>query len=119
MNYIYRRFDTQDSSSRCDSVLSDVFVSNADRLEIDADVVTKAFQHVCSRKATGPDGISAFLLKHLLRSWHRFGAPYSNFRSITTGYKYSGKPHILLLYQRKLAQKKTMITDLLHLHQLS
>ena len=59
MNDIYRRFDTQDSSSRCDSVLSDVFVSNADRLEIDA----KAFQHVCSRKATGPDGIPTFLLK--------------------------------------------------------
>ena len=63
MNDFYRRFDTQDSSSRCDSVLSDVFVSNADRLEIDVDVVTKVFQHVCSRKATGPDGISAFLLK--------------------------------------------------------
>ena len=39
MNDFYRRFDTQDSSSRCDSVLSDVFVSNADRLEIDVDVV--------------------------------------------------------------------------------
>ena len=39
------------------------FVSNADRLEIDVDVVTKVFQHVCSRKATGPDGIPAFLLK--------------------------------------------------------
>ena len=60
MNYFYRRFDTQDSSSRCDSVLSDVFVSNADRLEIDVDVVIKVFQHVCSRKATGPDGIPAF-----------------------------------------------------------
>ena len=44
-------------------MLSDVFVSNADRLDIDVDVVTKVFQHVCSRKATGPDGISAFLLK--------------------------------------------------------
>ena len=32
-------------------------------LEIDIDVVTKVFQHVCSRKANGPDGISAFLLK--------------------------------------------------------
>ena len=63
MNDFYRRFDTQDSSSRCDSVLSDVFVSNADSLEIDVDVVTKVFQHVCSRKATGPDVISAFLLK--------------------------------------------------------
>ena len=62
MNDFYRRFDTQDSSSRCDSVLSNVFVSNADRLEIDVDV-TKVFQHVCSRKATGPDGIPAFLLK--------------------------------------------------------
>ena len=63
MNDFYRHFDTQDSSSRCDSVLSDVFVSNADRLEIDVDGVTKVFQHVCSRKATGPDGIPAFLLK--------------------------------------------------------
>ena len=63
MNDFYRRFDTQDSSSRCYSVLSDVFVSNADRLEIDVDVVTKVFQHVCSRKATGPDGIPPFLLK--------------------------------------------------------
>ena len=40
MNDFYRRFYTQDSSSRCDSVLSNVFVSNADRLEIDVDVVT-------------------------------------------------------------------------------
>ena len=63
MNDFYKRFYTHDSSSRCGSVLSDVFVSNADRLEIDVDVVTIVFQHVCCRKATGPDGISAFLLK--------------------------------------------------------
>ena len=44
-------------------MLSDVFVSNADRLDIDVDAVTKVFQKVCSRKATGPDGIPAFLLK--------------------------------------------------------
>ena len=73
MNDFYRRFDTQDSSRRCDSVLSDVFVSNADRLEIDVDVVTKVFQHVCSRKATGPDGIPTFLLKtfaeELAQAW--------------------------------------------------
>ena len=43
-------------------MLSDVFVSNANRLEIDVDV-TKVFQHVCSRKPTGPDGIPAVLLK--------------------------------------------------------
>ena len=61
MNDFYRRFDTRDSSSRCDSVLSDVFVSIANRLKIYVDVVTKVFQHVCSRKATGPDGIPAFL----------------------------------------------------------
>ena len=60
MNDFHRRFDTQDSSSRCDSVLSDVFVNNTDMLEIDVDVVTKVFQHVCSRNATGPDGIPAF-----------------------------------------------------------
>ena len=42
INDFYRRFDTQDSSSSCDSVLSDVFVSNADRLEIDVDVVIKS-----------------------------------------------------------------------------
>ena len=63
MTNFYRCFDTQDSSRRCDSVLSDVFVSKADRLESDVDVVTKVFQHVCSRNATGPDCISAFLLK--------------------------------------------------------
>ena len=63
MNDFYRRFDTQDCSSRCYSVLRDVFVSNADRLEIDVDVVTNVFPNVCNRKATGPDGISAFLLK--------------------------------------------------------
>ena len=63
INDFYRRFDTQGSSSRCDSVLSDVFVSNVDRLEIDVDVVTKVFQHVCSTKATGPGGIPAFLWK--------------------------------------------------------
>ena len=60
INNFYRRFDTQDSSSRCDYVLCDVFVSNADRLEIDVDVVTKVFQNICSRNATGPDGIPAF-----------------------------------------------------------
>ena len=65
MNDFYRRCDTQDSSSRCDSVLSDVFVSNADRLEIDVDVVTKVFQNVCSRKATGPGGIPAFFIENI------------------------------------------------------
>ena len=48
MNYFYRRFVTQDSSSRCCSVHSEAFVSYADRLDIDVDVVTKVFQHVCS-----------------------------------------------------------------------
>ena len=33
MNDFYRRFDTQYSSSRCDSVPSDVFVINADNFE--------------------------------------------------------------------------------------
>ena len=51
------------ATSIYDSELSDVFVSNDDRLEIYVDVVTKVFQHVCSRKATGPDGSSVFLLK--------------------------------------------------------
>ena len=101
MKDFYRRFDTQDSSSRCDSVLSDVFVSNADKLEIDVDVVTKVFQHVCSRKATGPDGIPAFLLKTFAEELAPAWCPiYPNFRSIATGYQYSGKPDILLLYQR-------------------
>ena len=47
------------------SVLCAVFVSNADRLEIDVDVVTKVFQHVCSKKATGPDGIPAFFIENI------------------------------------------------------
>ena len=61
MNDFYRHFDTQDSSSRCDSVLSDVFVSNGDMLEIDVDVVTKVFQNVCSRKTTGSDAFQLFI----------------------------------------------------------
>ena len=32
MNDFYRRFDTQDSSSRCDYVLSDVFVSRFNKI---------------------------------------------------------------------------------------
>ena len=111
----YRRFDTHDSSSRFDSVLSNVFVSNADRLEIDVYVVTQLFQHVCSRKATGPDGIPAFLLKTFAEELAQAWCPTFQLSIDSHRVPILWKTSYITPIQKIICPKKTKITDLLHL----
>ncbi len=44
-------------------VLDSIATDDADRLEIDLKIITKVFKQVNATKATGPDGISPFLIR--------------------------------------------------------
>lgn len=63
LNYFYKRFDNRDFSVECDMVLDSIVIDDADRFEIDPKSINKVFKQISVNKATGPDGISAFLLK--------------------------------------------------------
>lgn len=62
-NYFYKRFDKHDFSFECDMVLDSIAIGDTDRLEIDPKSISKVFKQINVNKATGPDGISAFLLR--------------------------------------------------------
>lgn len=62
-------------STKCLKVLdTEVCDSDSDKLQIEPSVVTRAFKGMRTKKAIGPDGISAFLLKmfaeELILAWH-------------------------------------------------
>lgn len=62
-------------STKCMEVLgTEVCDSDSDKLQIEPNVVTRAFKGMRTKKAIGPDGISAFLLKmfveELTLAWH-------------------------------------------------
>ncbi len=63
LNNFYKRFDNYDFSAECDMVLDSIATDDADRLEIDLKTITKVFKQVNATKATGPDGISPFLIR--------------------------------------------------------
>ncbi len=65
LNNFYMRFNV-DNSADCADVLETVICDfNADRIEIDLETVIKVFKTTHTKKATGPDGLSAFILKYL------------------------------------------------------
>ena len=63
LNGFYKRFDNYDFSAECGMVLDGIATDDVDRLEIDPKSVNKVLKQINVNKATGPDGISAFLLK--------------------------------------------------------
>ncbi len=56
-------FETQDFSSACDTVIKSIPCDQSPRLTVDQHKVKSLFRQVCTKKSTGPDGISAFVLK--------------------------------------------------------
>lgn len=75
LNNFYMRFDT-DTVSECNVILNNVECDkDSDRILIDAQTVTKIFRTMRTNKATGPDNMSAFLLKtfaeELTPAWHK------------------------------------------------
>ncbi len=64
LNDFFMRFKTQDFSSECDKVLQSINLSDScPGLTVDPSKIQSLFRGVCKKKSTGPDGISAFLLK--------------------------------------------------------
>jgi len=63
LNDFYLRFQTQDFSNECISILNSLSTDSNIRHEIDWLQIQSLFQHQSTRKAKGPDGISARLLK--------------------------------------------------------
>ncbi|KAI2644006.1 RNA-directed DNA polymerase from mobile element jockey [Labeo rohita] len=63
LNYFYKRFDNNDFSAECNMMLDSMVIDDADRLKIDLKSINKVFKQVNVTKATGPDGISPFLLR--------------------------------------------------------
>lgn len=63
LNRFYKRFETQDFSAECNSALENISTDWMDRFLIDPKEVETVFKNVTVNKATGPDGISAFVLK--------------------------------------------------------
>lgn len=59
----YKRFDNYDFLGECDMVLDSIAIDDADRLEIDPKSINKLLKQININKATGPEGISAFLLR--------------------------------------------------------
>ena len=75
LNDFFMRFET-DSVDKCYDVLNALPYSGVDdRIIIDPGSVTKVFKSMNTNKATGPDGMGAFLLKtcaeELTPAWHR------------------------------------------------
>lgn len=73
LDVFYKLFDNSDFSSECSVVLDGINTDDAERLYIDPKCVNNVFKQVNVNKATGPDGISAFLLKtcadELITAW--------------------------------------------------
>ena len=64
LNDFYLRFETRDFSLERKNILETIAVTEQDvRLVIEPKAVRLHFKNLCTKKATGPDGISAFLLK--------------------------------------------------------
>jgi len=64
LNNFYLRFETQEFSFEGKNILETINATEQDvRLVVEPKVVRLHFKNLCTKKATGPDGISAFLLK--------------------------------------------------------
>ena len=63
LNTFFTRFETSGSTERCREVLESVAVGSEDRVTITVGQVENVFRRLNSHKATGPDNISASILK--------------------------------------------------------
>ncbi|XDV21520.1 hypothetical protein PO909_026611 [Leuciscus waleckii] len=64
LNDFYLRFDTQNCVLECREALDSLVIENtSDRIIVDQQKVCSIFSRLCTKKSTGPDGISALLLK--------------------------------------------------------
>lgn len=74
LNNFYMRFET-DTFKECCNILDKINCNvGDDRILIYSGDVIRKFKNVCSSKATGPDGMSCFLLntfaEELTAAWH-------------------------------------------------
>lgn len=74
LNTFYMRFNS-DNTRECAAVLENVLCNvDLDRIVIEPYTVIKVFKNIQTKKATGPDNLSAFLLKtfaELSPAWHK------------------------------------------------
>ena len=67
LNVFFARFETTGSSDRCKDLLKNVTPVPSDRITITEDDVRMVFQRVNTRKASGPESCSAYVLKNFYR----------------------------------------------------
>ncbi len=111
LNYFYKRFDNYDFSAECDMVLDSIATDDADRLEIDLKSITKFFKQVNATKATGPDGISPFLIRTCADKLTSAWCPFSSGPCTLTLCQLYGKRQ-LPLFPKNLVHRR-IILDLL------
>ena len=63
MNAFFARFERHDYSDACNEVMSEIQSNNEERIIIRQEDVQKSLQNILAGKATGPDGIPAWVLK--------------------------------------------------------
>lgn len=67
MNEFFVRFDDNDPVSECEVILQTVECGTEARLFVNPQEVTTLFRKICTKKSTGPDGISPHLLQMCFR----------------------------------------------------
>lgn len=63
LNIFYLRHDVHDFSVENDNILSNIITAEVPKIDISMGEVTRLFRTIKTNKATGPDGITALLLK--------------------------------------------------------
>ena len=93
INTFFTRQESLDNSYRCTEILKGVTPAPSDRIIITEEDVRKVFQGTNTKKGSGPDECSAFLLKKLYLSWFRCGNQYPKPLQTHTQSPCLGKPH--------------------------
>lgn len=65
LNGLYKRFDNYDLSAECDMTLDGIATNDVDIKEMNPNSINKVLKLIHVNKATGPDGIFAFLREHV------------------------------------------------------
>ena len=63
LNDFFIRFDNNDPVKECEEFLQNIECATDVGLLVDPQEVTSLFRKICTKKSTGPDGISAYLLR--------------------------------------------------------
>ena len=63
LNSFFTRFEVSETEESCTDILKSVIVHPDDRVQISVEQVAQVFWHLNAQKSTGPDNITAYVLK--------------------------------------------------------